>query len=95
MNLGFDHLYKPSYEITESLRAGNLELGLQQFGAVKEQYTKTIDALNEFIAENEQDLLGGSIFFVNKCKNISILSCMFSESEYNSLHKQRKEEVQK
>lgn len=45
MNLGF--------EITESLRAGNLELGLQQFGAVKEQYTKTIDALNEFVLENE------------------------------------------
>ena len=53
MNLGFDHLYKPSFEITESLRAGNLELGLQQFGAVKEQYTKTIDALNEFVLENE------------------------------------------
>ena len=50
MNLGFDHLYKPSFEITESLRAGNLELALQQFDAVKEQYTKTIDALNEFAA---------------------------------------------
>lgn len=36
MNLGFDHLYKPSFEITESLRAGNLELALQQFDAVKE-----------------------------------------------------------
>ena len=23
MNLGFDHLYKPSFEITECLRAGN------------------------------------------------------------------------
>ena len=31
MNLGFDHLYKPSFEITESLRASNLELALQQF----------------------------------------------------------------
>lgn len=50
MNLGFDHLYKPSFEITESLRASNLELALQQFDAVKEQYTKTIDALNEFAA---------------------------------------------
>ena len=50
MNLGFDHLYKPSFEITESLRAGNLELALQQFDAVKEQYTKTIDTLNEFAA---------------------------------------------
>ena len=39
MNLGFDHLYNPSFEITESLRTGNLELGLQQFGALKEQYT--------------------------------------------------------
>lgn len=45
MNLGFDHLYKPSFEITS-----NLELALQQFDAVKEQYTKTIDALNEFAA---------------------------------------------
>ena len=26
MNLGFDHLYKLSFEITESLRTGNLEL---------------------------------------------------------------------
>lgn len=50
MNLGFDHLYKPSFEITESLRASNLELALQQFDAVKEQYTKTIEALNEFAA---------------------------------------------
>ena len=58
---------KLRFEITESLRAGNLELGLQQFGAVKEQYTKTIDALNEFVLENE----------------------------YNSLHKRRREEVQK
>lgn len=56
MNLGFDHLYKlykPSFEITESLRASNLELALQQFDAVKEQYTKTIEALNEFVLENE------------------------------------------
>lgn len=53
MNLGFDHLYKLSFEITENLRTGNLELGLQQFGALKEQYTKTIDALNEFVLENE------------------------------------------
>ena len=68
MNLGFDHLYKPSFEITESLRTGNLELGLQQFGALKEQYTKMIDALNEFVLENEQNLLGGSIFFVSNVK---------------------------
>lgn len=95
MNLGFDHLYKLSFEITESLRTGNLELGLQQFGALKEQYTKTIDALNEFVLENEQNLLGGSIFFVSKCKIISFLSCEFSENEYNNLHKRRREEVQK
>ena len=50
MNLGFDHLYKPSFEITESLRASNLDLALQQFDAVKEQYSKTIAALNEFAA---------------------------------------------
>lgn len=95
MNLGFDHLYKLSFEITESLRTGNLELGLQQFGALKEQYTKTIDALNEFVLENEQNLLGGSIFFVSKYKIISFSSCKFSGNEYNSLHKRRREEVQK
>lgn len=50
MNLGFDHLYKPSFEITESLHASNLDLALQQFDAVKEQYSKTIAALNEFAA---------------------------------------------
>lgn len=50
MNLGFDHLYKPSFEITESLRASNLDLALQLFDAVKEQYSKTIAALNEFAA---------------------------------------------
>lgn len=50
MNLGFDHLYKSSFEITESLRASNLDLALQQFDAVKEQYSKTIAALNEFAA---------------------------------------------
>ncbi len=50
MNLGFDHLYKPSFEITESLRASNLDLALQQFDTVKEQYSKTIAALNEFAA---------------------------------------------
>lgn len=50
MNLDFDHLYKPSFEITESLRASNLDLALQQFDAVKEQYSKTIAALNEFAA---------------------------------------------
>lgn len=38
---------------------------------------------------------GSFLLFVNKCKNISILSCMFSENEYNNLHKQRREEVQK
>ena len=56
MNLGFDHLYKPSFEITESLRASNLELALQQFDAVKEQYTKTIDALNEFAAQISKEI---------------------------------------
>jgi len=35
------------------------------------------------------------LLLVNKCKIISILSCKFSENEYNDLHKQRKEEVQK
>ena len=58
MNLGFDHLYKPSFEITESLRAGNLDEGLQLFGEVKKQYEKTMhntrilsNFLNEQIAQ--------------------------------------------
>ena len=93
MNLGFDHLYKPSFEITESLRASNLDLALQQFDAVKEQYSKTIAALNEFAAQISRR--GLFLLLVNKCKIISILSCKFSENEYNNLHKQRKEEVQK
>ena len=68
MNLGFDHLYKPSFEIPESLRAGNLELISKR---------------------------GLFLLLVNKCKIISNLSCKFSENEYNNLHKQRREEVQK
>lgn len=40
MNLGFNHLYKPSFDITESLRAGNLEEGLQLFGEVKKAIRK-------------------------------------------------------
>ena len=36
-----------------------------------------------------------NLLFVNKCKIISFLSCKFSENEYNNLHKQRREEVQK
>lgn len=36
-----------------------------------------------------------NLLFVNKFKIISFLSCKFSENEYNDLHKQRREEVQK
>lgn len=36
-----------------------------------------------------------NLLFANKCKIISNLSCKFSENEYNNLHKQRREEVQK
>ena len=39
--------------------------------------------------------MSGSFFNVNKCKIISFLCCKISENEYNSLHRQRKEEVQK
>lgn len=37
-------------ELETALNEKQVELALQQFDAVKEQYTKTIDALNEFAA---------------------------------------------
>lgn len=37
-------------ELETALNEKQVELALQQFDAVKEQYTKTIDALNEFVA---------------------------------------------
>lgn len=40
-------------ELETALNEKQVELALQQFDAVKEQYTKTIDALNEFVLENE------------------------------------------
>lgn len=45
-NLGFSNLYVPAAELTETLRAGQLEGTDAQFDAVKQQYKITIDAIN-------------------------------------------------
>ena len=44
-NLGFSNLYTPTYELTETLRAGKLEGTDTQFKRVKKQYTITTDAI--------------------------------------------------
>ena len=48
-----------------------------------------------FFSYTNSAKLKDNLLFVNKCKIISFLSCKFSENEYNNLHKQRREEVQK
>ena len=44
-NLGFSNLYAPTYTLTETLRAGQLEGTKEQFAAVAEQYKITVDAI--------------------------------------------------
>lgn len=48
VNLGFDALYKHSSEITELLRAGDLENAKTVFPEVEKSYLLTIDALTKF-----------------------------------------------
>ena len=50
LNLGFDNLYKPSEALTEKLRGGELNGYETLYDEVKEQYDKTVEAINE-IAE--------------------------------------------
>lgn len=50
MNLGFDNLYKPSEALTENLRGRTLNGYEPLYDEVKEQYKKTVEAINE-IAE--------------------------------------------
>lgn len=47
LNLGFDNLFTVSSELTEVLRAETLEGTDELFEKVKEQYAKTIEALQE------------------------------------------------
>lgn len=49
-NLSFDRLYEAVYEVTESLRSGNLEQARQQMPPVQEAYQTVITALNEIEA---------------------------------------------
>ena len=44
-NLGFSNLYVPTYTLTETLRAGQLEGTQEQFAKVAEQYKRTVDAI--------------------------------------------------
>ena len=44
-NLGFSNLYAPTYTLTETLRAGQLEGTQEQFAKVAEQYQCTMDAI--------------------------------------------------
>lgn len=44
-NLGFDNLFAPAFDITEALRAGDMEAARPLFPAVKEQYDLTASAL--------------------------------------------------
>ena len=44
-NLGFSNLYAPTYILTETLRAGQLEGTQEQFAKVAEQYQCTMDAI--------------------------------------------------
>ena len=48
-NLGFDNLFVPAVEITEALRANDMEAARPLFPAVKEQYDLTVSALSEFL----------------------------------------------
>lgn len=43
--LGFSNLYAPTYALTETLRAGQLEGTQEQFAKVEEQYQCTMDAI--------------------------------------------------
>lgn len=45
-NLGFSNLYAPTYTLTETLRAGQLEGTQEQFARVAEQYKITVDAIH-------------------------------------------------
>ena len=50
LNLGFDNLFTVSSDLTEKLRAKELEESEELFRKVKEQYAITIAALRELQA---------------------------------------------
>ena len=49
LNLGFDNLYKPSEALTEKLRGRELNGYETLYDEVKEQYDKTVEAINEIV----------------------------------------------
>ena len=51
-NLGFSNLYAPTYTLTETLRAGQLEGTQEQFAKVAEQYRCTVDAIRAGLKYN-------------------------------------------
>ena len=44
-NLGFDNLFQPAYDLTETLRTGQLEGTGAQFARVKREYERTVAAI--------------------------------------------------
>ena len=47
LNLGFDALYKASYELTEKLRDGHMDGSEEAFKAVEDAYKLTIDSIKQ------------------------------------------------
>lgn len=46
-NLGLTNLYKPAHEICEELRGGEMGRAPEMFGAVEEQYERTVAAFRK------------------------------------------------
>ena len=47
LNLSFDSLYKPTYELTEALRGGNMDGTEGLYAAVEQEYNKIIAELEK------------------------------------------------
>ena len=47
LNLGFDTLYKASFELTEKLRDGHIDGSKEAYEAVKAAYGLTVNAIKE------------------------------------------------
>ena len=52
-NLGFERLFVPSNEVTEALRAGDIDKALTFMPQVIAIYGNTLDVINEFVKEEE------------------------------------------
>ncbi len=48
-NLGLENLYKKAYDVTEMLRAGNLEEAREAYPSLEELYNNAIEEINELV----------------------------------------------